>query len=75
MKTKFETFETFKNEIISRAKDANACKSEFTRALNSENFEQLTKVITDNFNFCCKNKIITASLIEPLNEILQLGLS
>ena len=67
METKFKIF---KEEIIKRCKKHSACKPEFKRVLESENFEQITKVLTDNFNWSCNNGILDAELIEPLNEVL-----
>jgi len=65
-----EKFEIFKEEIIKRCKTNNACEPEFKRILASENFEQIAKVLTDNFFWSCNNKVIDAEFIEPLNEIL-----
>ena len=63
-------FETFKSEIVKRCKEKSACEPEFKRILASENFEQIAKVLTDNFNWSCVNGVIDAELIEPLNDIL-----
>ena len=68
-------FDIFKTEIIKRCKEKSACEPEFKRILASENFEQIAKVLTDNFNWSCNNKIIDCELIEPLNdELLQFNL-
>jgi stress-induced morphogen len=51
MKKIDKLFNDFKNEIIKRCKEHSACESEFKRVLVSENFEQITKVLTDNFYY------------------------
>ena len=63
-------FNDFKIEIIKRCKEKSACKSEFTKVLESTNFNELVKVLTANFNWCCENKIIDVELLEPLNEVI-----
>ncbi len=66
-----EKFEIFKTEIIKRCKEKLACEPEFKRILESKNFEQITKVLTDNFIWSCNNDIIDCELIEPLNDELK----
>lgn len=56
-------FETFKNEILKRAKDAEACKGEYKRAYMAESFSELIEVIKDNITFCIINKVIEDDLI------------
>ena len=53
-----KNFENFKQEVIKRCKEQSACETEFKRVLKSKTFEELIKVITDNFNWSCNNKII-----------------
>jgi hypothetical protein len=59
-------FQTFKTEITKRAKEAGACAEQYRRALAAENFEQLIKVITDNFTYSCENKIIDGPLLSEV---------
>lgn len=61
-------FIEFKTEILRRAHDAEACKDEYKRAYNSEDFEQLITVIKDNFGWCCKEKVLTPELLESVKE-------
>jgi hypothetical protein len=61
-------FQEFKDEILRRAKEANACTSEYMRALQSNNFDKLMRVIKDNFGFACEGKVIDSSLIESCKD-------
>ena len=63
-----ENFQEIKNKIICSAKESNACKTEFNRALNSKDIQELLKVVKDNFNYCCNNKIITKDLLEEIGK-------
>ncbi|MDR1119433.1 MAG: hypothetical protein LBM08_00770 [Dysgonamonadaceae bacterium] len=56
-------FNEFKNEILRRAKEANACTDEYRRACQSKNFRELMRVIKDNFTFAVSYEVIDASLI------------
>ena len=67
-----KNFENFKQEIIKRCKKQLACETEFKRVLESKTFEDLIKVITDNFNWSCNHKIIDIPLLEEVgSEILN----
>jgi len=61
-------FNQFKSEILKRAKEVNACITQYQRAYKSENFDQLFQVIKDNFFYCCNTKIIDPDLIESVKE-------
>jgi hypothetical protein len=61
-------FKEFKEEILRRAKAANACPDEYKRALQSESFAELMQVGKDNFGFACAKKVIDSSLIEAYRE-------
>ena len=67
IKTTME-FNDFKNEILRRAKEANACTNEYRRAYQSNDFGELMQVIKDNFNFVVQHKIIDQSLIESYKD-------
>ena len=56
-------FKTFKNEILSRAKEQGACKTEYARALKAQTFEELMGVIKDNFEWVVTHKIIDEELV------------
>lgn len=60
-----EKFEKIKNEILSRAKIAKACSEEYGKA---SNFAELLKVITDNFDFSCRYRIIDAELLSEIGK-------
>ncbi|WP_221405443.1 hypothetical protein, partial [Dysgonomonas mossii] len=57
-------FKELKEEIIKRAKAADACTSEYKRAYKSESFEELLQVIKDNFDFAVRRKVIDIELIK-----------
>jgi hypothetical protein len=55
-------FEELKKEVLRRAKEANACASQYRRALESQNAEELIAVIKDNLLFNRNHSILTAEL-------------
>lgn len=61
-------FKEFKEEILKRAKKADACNEQYKRAYRSENFKELLEVITDNFSYSCENKIIDCVLLEQVGQ-------
>ncbi|WP_390450900.1 hypothetical protein, partial [Chryseobacterium sp. Alg-005] len=61
-----ENFKEIKEEILDRAKKAEACNGEYKRAHKAENYNELLKVVTDNFHFCCNNKIIDCELLSKI---------
>lgn len=61
-------FNQFKEEILKRAKAADACKPEYSRAYKSETFAELIQVIKDNFNFAVSGKVIEPTIIETYKE-------
>ena len=63
-----KTFKEFKEEILKRAKEADACKPEYGRAYKSETFDELMLVIKDNFSFAVDKKVIDPELIEDYKE-------
>ena len=61
-------FNQFKEEILKRAKQADACKPEYARAYKSETFAELIQVIKDNFNFAVSGKVIEPNIIEEYKD-------
>ena len=61
-------FTEFKNEILIREKEANACRLEYGRAYKSETFIELMQVIKDNFEFATRNKVIEPIIIEAYKD-------
>lgn len=59
-------FTEIKQVIIDRAKNADACADQFRRAAKAETMPELLKVITDNFHWCCGNKIIDIELLSKI---------
>ena len=68
-------FEDFKTEVLKRAKSADACGSQYKRALESESFEQLAEVIKDNLGFNQDHSIVTSKLAKECDkpEIWNIG--
>ena len=63
-----DKFNEIKAEILSRAKEADACKEQYGRAYKSETLAELMQVVKDNFDWACRNKVITPDLIEKYRE-------
>lgn len=61
-------FNEIKQEILRRAKEASACKSEYGRAYAAENLSELSEVIKDNFYWVCAHGVLTVDLIEKYKE-------
>ena len=61
-------FKEFKEEILKRAKEKEACSDEYKAAYKSVDFSELFLVISDNFNWVCEEKVIDIPLLEKLNE-------
>lgn len=68
-------FEELKEEILKRAKVANACTAEYRRAAESKNETELIEVIKDNINFARNNDILTIELIKQYErpELFNIG--
>lgn len=61
-------FNEFKEEILKRTKEANACRPEYGREYRSKTFTELMQVIKDNFQFAASGKIIEPTIIEAYKE-------
>ena len=61
-------FNDFKNEILRRAKEADACSGEYRRAYQSNGYSELMQVIKDNFGFAVRYNVIDPSLIETYKD-------
>ena len=59
-------FVKFKSEILKRAKESNAWSGEYKKTYTTESFSDLFKAISDNFYWCCKNKVIDCKLLTDL---------
>ena len=65
---KTDKFNEIKDGIISRAREAFACRKEFRRAYKSETLAELMQVVKDNFEWAYENKVITSSFIKEYEE-------
>jgi ribosomal protein S8 len=61
-------FKELKEKILERAKNANACSSEYTRALQSNSIEELIEVIKDNLFFIKDNEILNNEMIKDFEK-------
>ncbi len=61
-----ENFKEQKEEIIKRAKAANACKGQFQRAVAAENITDLITVVKDNLRWCIVNEMLDAQALEDI---------
>ena len=66
--TPTDNFSEIKQEILDRARRAEACRPEYGRAYAAEDMQGLCTVIKDNFNWCCRNGVIDAPLLEKYKE-------
>lgn len=63
-----DNFSEIKQEILDRARRAEACRPEYIRAYAAETLGDLCTVIKDNFNWCCRSGVIDARLLEKYKE-------
>ena len=63
-----DNFSEIKQEILDRARRAEACRPEYGRAYAAETLGDLCTVIKDNFNWCCRSGVIDAPLLEKYKE-------
>ena len=63
-----DNFSEIKQEILDRARRAEACRPEYGRAYAAETLGDLCTVIKDNFNWCCRNGVIDAPLLEKYKK-------
>ena len=61
---KTDNFSEIKQEILDRARRAEACPPEYRRAYAAETLGGVCAVIKDNFNWCCRSGVIDARLLE-----------
>ena len=59
-----ENFKEQKEEIIKRAKESNACQTEFKKAIASKNVNELIAVVKDNLRWCIVNNMLDAESLE-----------
>ena len=71
-----KTFEEFKAEILRRAKKADACFSEYSKALASDKWSTLLSVIKSNSNWCYFNNLTPIELMRdvPKEELHACGI-
>ena len=68
-----ERFEQFKNELLARAKAANACAEQYSRALHAETMDSLLAVVRDNFRWAVRNDVLTGEFIDEWEDEFATG--
>ena len=68
-----ERFEQFKNELLARAKAADACAEQYSRALHAETMDSLLAVVRDNFRWAVRNDVLTGEFIDEWKDEFAAG--
>ena len=68
-----ERFEEFKDIILERAREAEACREQYGRAYRAEDFPQLMEVIRDNFRWAVEHSVIDGDLIDTYRDEFNAG--
>ena len=68
-----ERFEKFKEEILARAKAADACAEQYSRALHAETLDELLAVVRDNFLWAVDNNVIHGGFIDKWKDEFAAG--
>ena len=68
-----ERFEQFKNELLARAKAADACAGQYSRALHAETMDSLLAVVRDNFHWAVCNDVLTGEFIDEWKDEFAAG--
>ena len=66
-----DNFSKLKERILASAREAQACREQYSRAYSSETAEELMAVVRDNFHWCVANKVLTISLIEEYKVLFS----
>lgn len=61
-------FDKLKNEILKRVKESKVCKIKYEPAHKAENFDQLMRVVKDDFDWSCREKVLTSDLIDEYEK-------
>ena len=70
-----KTFQEIKEQIITMAKKAGACEGQFKRVLNSENEQDLMRVIKGNISWCYNNLDLILMLdLFDINLCVEFGI-
>ena len=65
---KTDNFSEIKQEILDRARRAEACKKQYGRAYAAGDMQGLCTVIKDNFDWCCRRGVIDTGLLKKYKE-------
>ena len=68
-----ERFEQFKNELLARAKAADACAEQYSRALHAETMDSLLAVVRDNFRWAVRNDVLIGEFIDKWKDEFAAG--
>ena len=73
METGTTRFEELKEEILSRARKAEACVDEYGRAYRAESLDALMEVVRDNFIWCCDKDVLDGDIIDRYKAEFNAG--
>ena len=68
-----ERFEQFKKELLARAKAADACVEQYSRALHAETADALLSVVRDNFRWAVDSNVLTGKFIDEWKDEFAAG--
>ena len=68
-----ERFEQFKKKLLARAKAADACAEQYSRALRAETMDALLAVVRDNFRWAVDNDVLTGEFIDEWKDEFAAG--
>ena len=68
-----ERFEQFKKELLARAKAADACVEQYSRALHAETADALLSVVRDNFHWAVDSDVLTGKFIDEWKDEFAAG--
>ena len=61
-------FQEVKAEILRRAEQKEACKSQYSRANDAETVDDLLEVVKDNFSWCWDRQVVDIDLLNKLGD-------
>ena len=68
-----ERFEQFKKELLARAKAADTCAEQYSRALHAETMDSLLAVVRDNFRWAVRTDVLTGEFIDEWKDEFATG--
>ena len=63
-----DKFQEVKAEILRRAEQKEACKSQYSRANDASTVDEMLSVVKDNFAWCWHRQVVDIDLLNKLGE-------